>query len=160
MVKRSYTKWTKRTGFLPGHAHGAVGGADRAAAFPTGAAHTPLLLSRHLNASIRGNAHTASVAFRGLHSRSATAAKRGQTVWARSDASTLSPHISPSPPSTYCWQSVSLMFRHGSSAQRQCIMMRAHKRACCQNNEYHHNDAVRMMNVIMMHAAFNCTIHC
>ena len=39
----------------------------------------------------------------------------GQTAWSRPDAPTDSPHISPSPPSTYCVQSASvIMFRHGS----------------------------------------------
>ena len=80
------------------HEPGPVG-ALRAIALATGAAATPRSLRRQRKRAMRGAAPRASaVAARGDQSFSATAASRGHTVGCRSDASTVSPHISPCPP--------------------------------------------------------------
>ena len=77
-----YRRWSRQ---LPG-----PGGELRALAFFGGAALTPRRLSRHRNSSIRGSTVAAAVvAADGLHSFSAMAPRRGQTVCSKSEASTV-----------------------------------------------------------------------
>ena len=108
---------TKRGSLLGAHCWKQLpgpGGADRAFALFTGAAATPRLFKRQRKFSMRTCGLAASVAARGLHSRSPIAASFGQTVCWMSDASTVSPHISPCPPRTRSHCFGSSMSEHGS----------------------------------------------